>query len=535
MELESAITDVVVYTDRAQVTRTAAVTLEKGEQQLRFADLPDAIERNSVQVNGTGDMELRDVAFSTVHFAEPPDERRRELRDARRKLKGDIREVDGKLGTVNAEKTFLEGITGKLTTSTEKGAPGELDPDRWIKMVEFYRAKLEQLDTENRQLEDQLHDLRETLRTVEAQLSDLGRERERTRNVVDVTVEAPQAGEATLRLSYIVYGPSWEPIYDLRTSTDAGKMSVTYNGMVRQSTGEDWTDVAVSLSTAQVGVSGEEPELDPWRIDYKRYTPQPDMVMASAMAPAPARAEMKKRAAPAEELDDMDEMALAEEPPAMAMPEAEVQTGATAVLFTVPGRTDIPSDNNPHRVSIMMHEFDAELTYGTVPKLAPYAYLKATVTNDTNYPFLPGEANVFLDGSFVATSALELVAPKQKFTTSLGVDEAVKVERVFVKKFQKDEGVLSKKTKFIYEYRIELTNNRTGEAKITLMDQLPISQNKEIVVDPIEPKVGKDGSPKKDDLQMLTWELTLAAGEKKVIPLSFSVEFPRGSKVDGLE
>ncbi len=531
MELASTITQVTVYTDRAQVTREAKATLEPGEQQVRFADLPDAIERNSVQVNGTGAMVLRDVAFSTVHFAVTPDARRKELDEERRKLKGQLREREGTQATATAEKGFLDAITSKLTSSSDKATVGELDPDRWIKMVEFYRGRLGQLDTETRELEERVRELKSELRKVEAQISDLGREQERTRNVVDVTVEAKAAGEITLRLSYIVYGPSWVPVYGLRADTNAEKMGVTYNGMVTQSTSEDWSGVALSLSTAKADVGGEEPKLEPWRIDFLRARP----VLHAAQSIMPAAAMAKRSAvAEAEEMDDMmAEAGVAE--PEMEIEEAAVEAGATAVVFAVPGRVDVPSDNNPHRVSVMVAEFDASLKYSTVPKLAPYAYLKAVVTNASEFPFLAGEANVFVDGSFVAGSALELVAPGQEFTASLGVDEAIKVERVFVKKFQKDEGVLSKKTKFIYEYRIEATNNRKTDVSLAVKDQLPISQNKEIVVDVLEPRLGKADSPEKDDRERLTWKLSLAPAEKRKLPLSFSVEFPRGQTVEGLE
>lgn len=532
MELTSTITGVTVYTDRAQVTRVAKATVEAGEQRLRFTDLPDSIERSSVQVNGTGAMILRDVAFSTVHFAEAPDGRRKQFNEERRRLKGQLRELEGKLAIAVAEKGFLDQITAKLTSSSDSASAGELDPDRWIKMVQFYRVKLEQLDVEKRDLDDRIALAREEVRRIEAQINDLGRVAEKTRNVVDVTVEAKAAAEITLTLSYIVYGPSWAPVYDLRVLTNAGKMGVTYNGMVQQSTGEDWAGVALSLSTAAASVSGEEPELVPWRIDLRRQVLRS---LSSSLPSAPSPKKLMRERAEAEEEDMAKACSVAEAPPEMEVEEASVETGATAVVFAVPGRVDIPADNNPHRVSIMVQEFDAVLKYSTVPKLAPYAYLKATVTNATEYPYLPGKANVFLDSSFVAETALELVAPGAEFTVSLGVDEALKVERVFVKKFQKDEGVLSKKTKMVYEYRIEIANNRKADVDLTVKDQLPIAQNKEIVVECLEPRLGRGDSPEKDDREMLTWKLKLKPAEKKQIPLSFVVEFARGQAVEGLE
>jgi uncharacterized protein (TIGR02231 family) len=534
MELESRITDVTVYADRAQVTRTASVQLQSGEQQLRFAHLADLLERNSLQVDGTGDFVLRDVAFASEHFAATPDSRRKEFADQRRKLDETLRELDGKQKLVVSEKAFLDGIAQKLTGITEKSAPPEFDPDRWIEMVKFYRIRLEALDAENRALDKATRDTKDEIGKIDAQMADLGREVSKKRNVVDVTVEAEEATEGTLSLSYIVYGPSWIPLYDLRVSRDEKKMHVTYSGMVSQNTGEDWEEVAVSLSTAQPSVGGEEPKLDPWRIDYYRPESMPTGLIAPRPAAAPGGGTELQETTMVTVASAAAET-LAEPPQTMIVEEAKVQTGATSVVFAAGSRASIPSDNNPHRVSIMMQDFDAEFRYSTVPKLAPFAYLKAKVSNETNYPFLPGEANVFFDGGFVCNSSLEFVAPGQEFTTSLGIDEAIEVERKLLKQYQKDEGVISKKTKLVFEWQIEITNHRKTDEEIHLRDQLPISGNKEIVVELMEPKMGRPDSPERNEHDYLTWKLELGAGQEVRIPLTFTIEYPQGEKIRGLE
>jgi len=91
------------------------------------------------------------------------------------------------------------------------------------------------------------------------------------------------------------------------------------------------------------------------------------------------------------------------------------------------------------------------LTYTIVPKLSQYAFLTAKIKNTSEYPFLPGETNIFLDGSFVATSNLKLVVPSEEFETSLGIDEGIKVDYKLIKKYEKNKGLISKKNNIVFE------------------------------------------------------------------------------------
>lgn len=51
----------------------------------------------------------------------------------------------------------------------------------------------------------------------------------------------------------MVHHASWEPAYDVRVDSASQSLSLVYYGAVRQSTGEDWANCRVSLSTAKPG------------------------------------------------------------------------------------------------------------------------------------------------------------------------------------------------------------------------------------------------------------------------------------------
>ena len=166
----------------------------------------------------------------------------------------------------------------------------------------------------------------------------------------------------------------------------------------------------------------------------------------------------------------------------MVHSESTVESGATSVVFDIDGSNTIKSDNEPHLVTITIQEFPAGFRYSAVPKNSQYAYLKAKVKNDSDYPFLHGDTNVFLDNNFVANSHLKAVAPTEEFWTFLGVDESIKVEYKFVKRFDETGGLFVEKNKKIFEYLIKIINNKKTQEEIVVWDQLPISQNEKIKV-----------------------------------------------------
>lgn len=528
--INSKITAVTVYTDRAQVTRCGNIKLEKGEQQLCFDNLPDSIEQKSIRISGTGDAILRDINFKTVNFSQPQTDAVKTLNKERKKINEKLEEQNTIIKLADLERDFLTQITDKITSPEKSKDTGELNPDRWIQMIEFYRSKLEDLEKQKAAALKTTEELSNQLKKLENDLYQLNAGSDQTRNQVEVTVELKSAGDMELELSYIVYGPLWYPVYDLRVSTDSKQMNITYNAMVSQASSEDWSDVQLKLSTAQVQVDGTIPELTAWHLNMT-----PPSLAYGGIASRSASSLMKKEKA-------YDDEILAEEPMMMdsslemVPQEALVETQAASVVFVPSGTNTVLCDNNPYRITVLIQDFPAEFNYGTVPKLSPYTYLKAKVKNESEYPMLCGECNVFLDNNFVSSTHLDTVAPSQEFWTSLGVDESIKVERKFIRKFEKKEGLISKKTKFIYEYRFVIENKRKTEERLMLHDQIPISGHQDLIIELIQPKYDKNTDNFKiNEEKLLEWNLIIRAGSKIEIPFSFSVEYPRSEMVYGLE
>ena len=410
-------------------------------------------------------------------------------------------------------------------TAQAETQPVELSPDKWGLMIKFYRDRLASLDDEIRAAEKEIR-LESRSGQDRQELGQIQPGRQKKKNQAVVILSVPEASKATLTLSYIVYGPSWQPSYDLRVNSETKSLELSYDANVTQNTGEDWTSVNLALSTARPEIGGAQPDLPPGTC--------PSTIRPAARAAAPVSAAPPASGAPNQMFSEAATEAPASEDkaaPDITATSATVSSGAIAVMFNIAGTASIASDNTSHRVAIMTKAFAAVFRYSAAPKLSQHAYLKAKVVNDTDFPFLPGATKVFLDGSFIANSSIDLVAPAEEFWTYLGVDEGVKVDYKLVKVYQDAQGVFAQRTRYIYQYETKITNNKKLDAEIVVWDQLPVSTDQKIVVKLIDPKYVKDtDNLKKNNQDFLEWLFTLKPQEAKTIGFSFSVEYPTGTE-----
>jgi len=521
LTVDSSITEVTVYSDRALVSRQAQVELQVGEHSYLFDNLPARIDGDSLQVSGAGGAELRDVRHKTVFLSDSPDPTVQTTKMELEKLQDKQRELADQLDQAEAAKTFVKGMTAHLTSSSVKQRPLQWDTQKWQSMLNFYREKLAILDQEIRTTLAKQRDVKKDIERVSRKLAKL-EPGKREKHQVQVVLRASKALPSELVLRYIVHGPSWQPVYDLRVNGNGKSLQLQYGAKIRQNSGEDWRQVALQLSTAKVNVSGTAPELQPWRV-----APMPPPVRLrrqGIMKKSMSKPSTTREAAPAPLR------------PTIQAPPVTVHAQASSVLFAVGGRNTIAGDNNDHKVTIALHNLPAQFRYEAVPKLSPYAYLKAKINNNTEFPLLPGISQIFYDNQFIAKSRLKFVAPGESFWADLGVDESIKVERKRIKKYQKEQGVFSKETQWVYRYEINLKNRKGSPAKLIVHDQFPLSGHKQIKVALLKPNYVKDTDGlKKNAMNFLQWHLELAPGAEKVLTLEYAVSYPQGMVVQGLE
>ena len=532
--VNSTITAVTVYTDRAVITRTATVDLTGGTTELVFANLPEALNERSLQVSGKGTAQavILDVGAKQTYVDFTPNARVKELEDQLRGLGKQTRGIDDKAGLLQGQRTMLERMETTLTAPPAKDVPRPNVADL-ASAMSFLVEQRGKLTTELAALDEAREELQNKITTVQAKLNELRGAGGRGYKSVTVRVAATQAGSLDVALSYTVPGASWSPSYDARVLSTERAVALSYFGIVRQNTGEEWKDVALTLSTARPGLGGAAPGLSVWNLDV--YNPialarmnemdgRRERAAKSAMAPAPMMAG-------AVNMQTMTSDAPAEMKDA-AMASATIEAGATSASFKIGTAASVPSDNSPQKVPITSAKLNANPEYLTVPKRLATAYLTAKVVNTSEFPLLAGAMNVFLDGTFVATSALRTVMSGEKFDLALGADEGISVKHKRVARFAEDTGLTNSGKRITYEYLITIQNNKRTAERVIVVDQVPLARNEKIVVKLLSPDA-KEVKP--TDEGTLKWSLDLKAGEKRELTVKFAVEYANDVNVSGLE
>lgn len=543
IEVNAPIAAVTVYADRAQVTRRGTVALpEAGAYELTLGGLPAAIDADSLRAAGRGSVAVTIIGVESKvrYLPAAPHETTRELQQQLQSLQDADRALERR------EEALLKRL-GVVQLLADNGAAryaralaeGQASLESAAQLLDFISAQMAQVQSERAEIEKQRRENAEQQAVATLQLGRVGKVGRKQEHLVAVAVESQGAGEFELELIYSVRGASWQPLYDVRVAinqnnraanaTDSdGTLTLGYGAMLSQQTGEDWTDVTITLSTARPGLGSLPPKLDPIYVDI--YAP-PMAMSASALR-------MRKRSASEESefdesVDEMLGMMVPEAAPAMMEAEAApatVQSQGATVTFQLPRPLSVPSDGQPHRATVAVHEFPSRLDFLAVSRRVSLAYLRATVANNSGLTLLAGRANVFRDGEFVGATFIEAVAPGQEFKLFLGPDEQVRAERQMTGR-EVEKNLMGNVRRHAYAYSTQLENLKNFPARVTVLDQVPVSRNETVKV-----KVRHaEPSPHTDDLGVLRWELTLPPGGKQTLRYDYTVESPRDSRLTGLE
>ena len=535
--------EVTVYADRAEVVRIFQGDLAAGDQSLLFDNLPANVDFSSIRVEGTGAFTLIDIRPETVQVKEVANEAIRALQAKIQAQELVQKELSLAEGRVAFRRSALEKVLGRLTSVGKESANPEMDPLKWAAYLDFQAEQQVALDKEATDLAKRIKASRQQVDTYNREIAALNGNQSRSRNLARVNLDVKTAGPAVVRLSYVVQGPSWKPVYDLRADTKAKSLEITYHAELRQSTGEDWQGVSLKLSTAEPSVGGREPEMSPWFLAKAEAIALDELRKDSGGlnrrgSNATGRIAGEKQNFAAATENQFNEFSTKSGAAVLAdatVSTASVVTGGTAATYVIERTTDIKSDNKMAKVTVTRLLLPSTFRHSCVPKLSSYVYLKTHATNKSDFTLLPGRTSIFLDGAFVANSSMDLVPAGQKFWTFLGVDQSVSVERKELARREESSGLFGKKTlRTVFDQVFKVKNGKATEIDLVIWDQLPMGDHEDIKVVLEEPKYEKDSeSFKMNESKYVEWRHAVKAGEKLDVPYRFAIERPADMQVLG--
>ena len=203
-----------------------------------------------------------------------------------------------------------------------------------------------------------------------------------------------------------------------------------------------------------------------------------------------------------------------------------VTTAQTTASFNILIPYTIATDGKKYLVEIQKSTLAAKFEYQGVPKLDPDAFLVARVTGWEDLNLLSGPVNLFFEGTYVGKSNLDMQNTQDTLELSLGRDKNIVVKRERRKEYTvlQTIGANHKESR---AFDISIRNNKKQDVDMVIMDQLPVSTNKDITIDISE----ISGASIDKESGKLTWKFLLKSSESKTFRLAYEVKYPKDRKV----
>ncbi|HRE92201.1 MAG TPA: mucoidy inhibitor MuiA family protein, partial [Myxococcota bacterium] len=519
--LSTRISAVTVYADRAQVTRTASVDLGVGRYAI--AKLPGWLDGESVRATLTPASAGRilDVAVEKSFLVAASEEAVRVAEARVREVADEILGLTDEEKTIQAEVAQLEAIRAfSLDKLPRDMATRDIKVKTFAETLDYVSEALRK----NKRL---IREVQKKKRALEPELAARQREQNELRaksqlEESTIVVELKGEGRATLTITYLTPGATWEPVGELRV-TDGGKaVSLVQFASIVQTTGEDWEGAELSFATQRPDQTLAIPQVQALLLGDGAGLGEVVQKMDESFNRA--RASYSNR----NQIESQNRRGWADQVNAQAQIEQRVtrtfgelaKRGTTAHFSALSPRV-VRADGKAVRVPIATSEFSAAVRMVAVPEVSLNAVRTAEIKNTAEQAILPGKVALFADGAFVGTSEFSFVAPGETFSTFLGVFDRLKLERALDRKKSAIKRS-SKRTELKVSYLVTAENLADVPVVLELGDRIPVAQLSDIEIDDVKLPEGA----KRDASGVVTWTSTIAPKKKLSWRIEYTIEYP---------
>ncbi|MFI0718582.1 mucoidy inhibitor MuiA family protein [Streptomyces sp. NPDC021224] len=522
------ITAVTCMEDRAQVQRTGRVELPAGVSRLRIGPVTPLTVDRSLRADVTATDEgvgarVVDARVVRRYAPLPPGEPGPDASALRREVHALEEELaDAKLLGQRLESALAvvaQARTDLYRDITQGAGGGDADPERWADRLDRVESEAEPRLAELHKLRRRRHDIESELREARLALSVYESTQDTLAAHLELVVEADAPGAAELRVSALVPCALWRPGYRATLTSQPGPQPHTVrletDAFVWQDTGEDWSGVRLTLSTARPTLAASPPEL------------------ADDVLTLRDRSAEERRTV---EVDLREEEIRRVGAPAGPTALPGLNDGGDVRVLHAPHPVSVPSDGRPHRVHLTSFTAPCEVEHTCAPELSPLVVTVARLVNQAGHVLLAGPVDLVRGSGFTGRGTLEFTAAGEEFTIAFGSEDTFRVVR-HTEESRDTTGLAAINQRTVVTRRVRLFVSRldaapgTPDRTITLRERVPVSE-----VSAVEVALrSADTTPAPDTLDaegVARWTLTLPAGAREEIALAYDIT--AASSVTGL-
>jgi hypothetical protein len=591
------VTKVIAYRGQALVTREVEVGAGTGMMDVVVTDLPDDTYGDSLFADGDDGVDVRAVRYRTRVVNSTVREDLKKLVDELEITDKALRQNQSLKTIAQRQSQFVDKLEAFTTaTAMTDMSRGALNADALTKLTTDTFTRRDTLGKALLDLDENARTLEKTRQYQISLIQEKGGQNSRLVREAVVFLDKRQTAAGKIRLNYIVGSVNWRPVYSIRAASGKNDISVEYSALVTQTSGEDWKDVSLTLSTASPALIAQGADLAPLQVSLRALpssrggdgAPSADKAMADAGEYTKKRKELRDAAtetarnsgsnsafglgggggnapgrpgaaAPADE-EKSDDAAryraaqswsndalnsIAEELQKLEFGASEdairggmVRTDGVSVEYELPGSIGLASRADQQLVRIARHTLNGSFFHIATPVLSDFVYLHSEAVNNTSTVFLEGTYTAYLDGRFVGKSAMPMVAQGDSFAVGFGVDSQLRVSRELISKKSEFNGGNRETT---FNYRLSVQNFKDREVNVRLMDRLPKPKDNEIRVSlkDTSEKLSEDRLYVRDQKPagILRWDLKVGKGttgaDAKEVKYTFTVEHDRKMEITG--
>ena len=205
---------------------------------------------------------------------------------------------------------------------------------------------------------------------------------------------------------------------------------------------------------------------------------------------------------------------------------SQIHEGAAKTEFAIKKPYTILADGDITAIEINTYKIPATYEYFAAPLLNENVYLTASFKDWEQHQLLPGEANIYFEGTYAGKTVIDPYTTKKEMILSLGIENNITVTRQQDRDF-KSKPFVGNNRIIDRKYLLNVKNNKTTPINLKLVDRIPKSQNKEIKVDDL---LFEDANYN-ENTGVLTWDIELEAKSTKEKTFSFQVKYPKGRHI----
>lgn len=501
-----------IFLRGAELDNNVTLNLPAGQSEVVLSNVANNIDPKSLSISIDND----DVIINTINVKKIPIapsypsavavlmEKQKDISKRIEVLNININVGDEQIALLKDQSFFGYGETQSLEHSSQK--------------FDFISQKMTSILNQQKMAREEIAELTEQLEELSRQLEIDMPVITKDKTQIVLSLGTSKNLTSKMRISYITPDAGWSPAYDIRSQGMDKPILLTYKADVIQNTGLNWDKVKLILTSTNPSLNITAPTLSPWYLSLYNNTAkfrQSNMDMKMAM-PAPA-------------LEAMSEA-----------PRAQLSKGVTRYVTTNNNGINLShaialpytlkNSTEPNTLVINQKEVVADYRYLTTPKLVEEVYLQAEVKDWENLNLLNGRANIYYMNSFVGNSYINTNELTELLSIPFGIDKNIQISRVNNEKIRKEPIFIGTTIEQKESYTIKVRNTYNSPVKVTIYDQLPLSQENNINV---SDAVYKDGVLDKDTGE-IEWNITLGAKEEKSLPLNYTLSYPKNRQIMGL-